>query len=269
MRATLVGREILLLILFVATGFRSSNAMVVLKRLSLSRQSIRRAATALEPAAPAPRLWNVANILTASRVGMVPLLGVVWCAPMAPTSSRLARTGIFGLAAVTDLLDGYIARRWSLQSKFGAFLDPVADKLMVACTLALLSAEWGLIVALPASIILCREIGVSALREWMAELGERNTVAVDMLGKLKTCFQLLSLTMLLAADPPTTAAVASMPRWRFPAPGAGLGLVGICSLYIATALTFISGQRYLVSAWPTLTSESRELERDKKTADQS
>lgn len=177
---------------------------------------------------------------------------------MGHSFSRVGRTGVFGLAAVTDLLDGYVARRWSLQSKFGAFLDPVADKLMVAVALALLSAEWGLIVALPASIILCREIGVSALREWMAELGERSTVAVTTIGKVKTCLQLLSLTMLLAADPCGTSG-ASLRRWRCPAPGAGLGFVGIISLYIATALTWISGQRYLLSAWPVLTSESREV----------
>ena len=139
---------------------------------------------------------NAPNILTAVRIFLVPILVVVFYLPFA--WSPLACAAIFALAAATDWADGYLARRLSQVSTFGAFLDPVADKLMVAVTLVLLlqrdPSPW---LAIPAAIIISREIVVSALRELMAELGQRATVAVAALGKIKTASQMTALLLML------------------------------------------------------------------------
>src|SRR5690606_27793354 len=114
----------------------------------------------------------------------------------------LFSAAIFGLAALTDWLDGYLARKLDQMTPFGAFLDPVADKLIVAVALVILvQSRPTLLVALPAMIIICREILISALREWMAEMGTRTSVAVSMLGKIKTTLQMIAIALLLLADP--------------------------------------------------------------------
>ena len=117
------------------------------------------------------RQLTLPDKLTLSRVVMVPVLIMLWCASfgLGPVALRAVRTGVFAAAAVTDFLDGYLARKMDLCTPFGAFLDPVADKLMVAAALMLLAGDWGRMVAVPAALIIGREIGVSALREWMAE----------------------------------------------------------------------------------------------------
>lgn len=181
----------------------------------------------------APGIWTVPNILTLSRVAAIPILGITW-------NSRRARTALFVAAAFTDWLDGFLARRMNLSSRFGAFLDPVADKLMVATALVLLSAEWGMVVAGPATCILCREVGVTALREWMAESGERDTVAVSFAGKVKTTAQLVAICVLLSSAPPVGT----------PSP---VAVAGLCALYVATTCTLVSGLGYLKAAWPVLT----------------
>jgi len=127
--------------------------------------------------------WTWPNILTLLRISMIPVLVVVFYLP--GKLMPLLCAAIFGLAAVTDWLDGYLARRLKQQSVFGAFLDPVADKLMVAVALVLLVESNGdLFFTIPVAVIIGREIAISALREWMSEIGERATVAVSIIGKV-------------------------------------------------------------------------------------
>ncbi|MBD9483924.1 CDP-diacylglycerol--glycerol-3-phosphate 3-phosphatidyltransferase [Pseudomonas sp. PDM14] len=178
---------------------------------------------------------NIPNLLTVLRVLLIPVIILLFYLPF--SWSYLAASGVFALAAVTDWFDGYLARRWEQSTPFGAFLDPVADKLMVAVALVLLVEEhanfW---LTLPAAIIIGREIVVSALREWMAELGARAHVAVSNLGKWKTAAQMVALVILLANPPHMTVWV-----------GLGFGL-----LIIAAALTLWSMLQYLLAAWPHL-----------------
>ena len=150
-------------------------------------------------------------------------------------------TAIFALAAITDLMDGYLARRLGQTSKLGAFLDPVADKLMIAVVLVLLVQEHPTIwLALPAAVIVGREITVSALREWMAELGARRKVAVSYLGKVKTVAQMLALLLLIYHAP-----ILGLPIYK----------IGMFSLYIAAVLTLCSMLQYIYLAWPELTDK--------------
>ena len=177
---------------------------------------------------------NLPNILTTSRIIMIPVFVVLFYVPAG--WHLLASAAIFALAAVTDWLDGYLARRWDQMTPFGAFLDPVADKLMVAVALAVLIEEHhNLLLTLPAMIIIGREIVISALREWMAEMGKRASVAVSFIGKIKTSAQMLSIIMLLANPPHTT-----------------LSGVGVVLLYCAAILTLWSMFLYLRAAWPDL-----------------
>ena len=181
---------------------------------------------------------NVPNTLTGIRIFLVPVLVIVFYLPFAWTP--MACAAIFALAAVTDWADGFLARRLSQVSTFGAFLDPVADKLMVAAALVLLLQRdpdpW---LAIPAAIIISREIVVSALRELMAELGQRATVAVATLGKIKTVSQMTALLLMLYS------------RDLGPIPVYWTGTV---LLYVATALTIWSMVVYLRVAWPVMTS---------------
>eukprot|EP00613_Pedinella_sp_CCMP2098_P060357 CAMPEP_0171985696 /NCGR_PEP_ID=MMETSP0993-20121228/274487_1 /TAXON_ID=483369 /ORGANISM="non described non described, Strain CCMP2098" /LENGTH=254 /DNA_ID=CAMNT_0012638575 /DNA_START=63 /DNA_END=827 /DNA_ORIENTATION=+ len=195
------------------------------------------------PAQLPNQLWSLPNKLSASRIAMIPILGLLWDIPH-------LRAGVFVAASLTDFLDGYLARKMKTSSRFGAFLDPVADKLMVATALVLLSGEWGMVVAAPAALILCREIGVSALREWMAEQQQRDVVKVSWAGKLKTVTQLIAISILLTTRPssllgPTADSHMSI----YSAAAAKAGLI---SLYVATAATIFSGWNYLRAAWPVL-----------------
>ncbi|UVE16059.1 CDP-diacylglycerol--glycerol-3-phosphate 3-phosphatidyltransferase [Pseudomonas sp. LS44] len=180
---------------------------------------------------------NIPNLITVLRVLLIPIFILLFYMPFA--WSHLAASAVFGLAALTDWLDGYLARRLEQSTPFGAFLDPVADKLMVAVALVLLVEEhanfW---LTLPAAIIIGREIVISALREWMAELGARAHVAVSNLGKWKTAAQMLALVILLANP-------ALMNAWV---------LGGYVLLIVAAALTLWSMLQYLVAAWPHLST---------------
>ena len=150
---------------------------------------------------------------------------------------HIVLASLFALAAITDWLDGYLARKMNLSSAFGRFLDPVADKLMVAAALVVL-VQWqpNIWMAFAAIVIISREITVSALREWMAELGNRASVAVSWVGKLKTTFQLISITVfLLNID-------ALMP-------------LSYILLYIAVILTLWSMMIYMKVAWPYLKAD--------------
>jgi len=189
-------------------------------------------------------MWNTPNILTLLRIVLIPVYVAIFYLPV--PWARLACALVFTAAAVTDWLDGYLARRMGQTSPLGAFLDPVADKLMVAVALVLLvQADPQPALALPAAVIIGREITVSALREWMAELGARARVAVSMVGKFKTTAQMVAIIFLILEELP------------FGVPLYGLGLVLI---YIAAALTLWSMVLYLKAAWPSLTATAQSLE---------
>jgi CDP-diacylglycerol--glycerol-3-phosphate 3-phosphatidyltransferase/cardiolipin synthase len=183
--------------------------------------------------------WNIPNILTALRIVLIPVFVGIFYLPSGTIPAHLVNlsaTLVFALAAVTDWLDGYLARRLNQTSAFGAFLDPVADKLMVAAALIVL-VEFGRVGAVIALIIIGREIAISALREWMAALGESKGVAVAMLGKLKTGFQMAAILFLLYFDSlgPLNAQ-----------------FIGTVLIYIAAFLTLLSMAYYLKAAWPQM-----------------
>lgn len=184
--------------------------------------------------------------LTLARIVMIPVLIAVFYLPWKWTS--VASMLVFVLAALTDWLDGWIARRYHLYSAFGAFLDPVADKLMVATALFLIvqthPTPW---MAFWAAVIVGREIAVSALREWMAELGQRATVKVQALGKFKTIVQMVAIACLLYSPSKVS------PDWLWM--GREVFLIGDWLLAAAALLTLWSGLQYLRAAWPVLRAE--------------
>ena len=149
--------------------------------------------------------WNIPILLTWLRILMIPVFTALFYLPANWITNNSiinwCAAGIFAAAAITDWFDGYLARRWQQTSDFGAFLDPVADKLMVAVALILLVAI-GRTYAIFAMIIIGREITISALREWMAQLGKRNSVAVATIGKFKTTAQMAAILLLLVYDSP-------------------------------------------------------------------
>ena len=184
--------------------------------------------------------------LTLLRILLIPVLVVTFYLPW--QWSNFASAGLFAAAAVTDWLDGWIARRYGLSSAFGAFLDPVADKLMVATALFLIvqghPTPW---MAFWAAVIVGREIAVSALREWMAELGQRATVKVAAIGKIKTVVQMCALLCLLYAVTPDKHPPRPQP-WL----GDPVFHVGDWMLAGAALLTLWAGFLYLRAAWPAL-----------------
>jgi len=188
--------------------------------------------------------------LTLLRIALIPVLVLVFYLPFSWTN--LAAAAIFGLASMTDWLDGWIARRFHQSSAFGAFLDPVADKLMVAVALFLIvqrhPTPW---MAVWAAVIVGREISVSALREWMAGVGQRTTVKVAVIGKVKTIVQMVALLCLLYALTPPAPLVQTNPWLR-----QEIFLLGDWLLAAAAVLTLWSGLIYLRAAWPTLRGES-------------
>lgn len=176
------------------------------------------------------------NILTALRIAFIPLIVAVFYLPF--DNSLYICAGIFALAAITDWLDGFLARRLNQTTAFGAFLDPVADKLMVSVSLGLLiDAHASIWMTIPSLIIIGREIVISALREWMAELGKRASIAVSIIGKAKTFLQMLAIFVLLSQSP-----------------GSEIAMVGMVLLYLAVVLTIWSMAQYIKAAWPALKS---------------
>jgi CDP-diacylglycerol--glycerol-3-phosphate 3-phosphatidyltransferase/cardiolipin synthase len=184
---------------------------------------------------------NLPTALTLSRIAVIPVFIIVFYLPVRWANDMC--TILFVLAAITDWLDGYIARKYSLTSRFGAFLDPVADKLMVTVALMLLISrnptEYpNIFLVIPSVIIVGRELAVSALREWMASAGESAKVAVSYIGKIKTVAQLVAIPMLIFKEPLFGI---------FPVADIGLVL-----LYMAAILTLWSMMIYLQGAWSTL-----------------
>jgi len=179
---------------------------------------------------------NIPNALTLLRIVLIPVFIVAFYLPVA--WNYQAACLIFTLAALTDLLDGWLARRLNQTSRLGAFLDPVADKLMVGVVLVLLvQKDPRALLALPAAVIIGREITVSALREWMAELGAASRVAVSIYGKFKTIAQMVALVFLVYGKP-----LFGLPVYE----------IGLVLLYAAAVLTLVSMIQYLLSAWPKL-----------------
>jgi len=183
---------------------------------------------------------NAPTLLTLARIVLIPVFVVAFYLPLA--RANLLCTLLFGLAAITDWLDGYLARRWNQTSPFGAFLDPVADKLMVAAALVVLvediATPW---IAVAAVVIIGREITISALREWMAAVGRRSTVAVSMVGKFKTTAQMVAILFLLYRDP--LLGVSTLET-------------GMVLLLISAGLTLWSMVDYLIAAWPIISSKA-------------
>ena len=180
--------------------------------------------------------WNVPNTLTWTRIATIPLIVLLFYMPY-PWAGPAAGV-LFAAAGVTDSLDGYFARRLGQISRLGAFLDPVADKLIVAVALVLLvSRDPRPLIALTAAVIIGREITISALREWMAEIGARAKVAVSQLGKIKTILQITGLSLMLYHRP-----LLELPTYA----------LGVALTEVAAAATLVSMVLYLRAAWPEL-----------------
>jgi CDP-diacylglycerol--glycerol-3-phosphate 3-phosphatidyltransferase len=176
------------------------------------------------------------------RIGIIPVFIVFFYLPF--KWAHIISLILFIIAAITDWLDGYLARRMEQTSAFGAFLDPVADKLMVAVALVLLvdvnpTSVHSIFIAVPAVVIISREIIISALREWMAEIGESAKVAVSVIGKIKTASQMTALILLL---------------FRYPLYGIPTADVGLLALYVAVLLTLWSMVIYVRAAWSVLSN---------------
>ncbi|RUO31553.1 CDP-diacylglycerol--glycerol-3-phosphate 3-phosphatidyltransferase [Aliidiomarina sedimenti] len=182
-------------------------------------------------------MWNIPNLLTSFRIFLIPVFLVVFYLPV--ENAHFLAALIFVLAAITDALDGWVARKFDQMTKFGAFFDPVADKIMVAAALIVVVEDYGsLWITVPGLIIISRELIVSALREWMAEIGKRSAVAVSSLGKVKTIAQMVALTGLL---------------WQA---NKGIEVIATMALYVSAVLTIWSMYIYLDNAWKDLTDES-------------
>ena len=193
-------------------------------------------------------MLNLPNILTIVRILVIPIFVLIFYLPV--SWGHPAAAAIFALACVTDWLDGYLARSLKQATQFGAFLDPVADKLMVSIALVMIVGEAqfqfvsatskmfalpAFMITIPAAIIVSREVVVSALREWMAEIGKRASIVVSSLGKIKTTVQMMALTVLVYCDPTTTASII---------------VIGYVLLYVSVILTIWSMVIYLKAAWP-------------------
>jgi len=183
-------------------------------------------------------MWNLPNRLTLLRISMIPVFVILYYLPWA--WSHVASAAIFGVAAITDWVDGYLARKLEQETAFGAFLDPVADKLIVIVALIILlethSTIW---FALPTLVIIGREVVVSALREWMAERGLRGEVAVSMIGKVKTWVQMAAIVFLLLS-----------------AEGVNLfSVLGYIGIYASAGLALWSMVVYLKQAWSQMQGE--------------
>lgn len=193
---------------------------------------------------------NIPNMLTWARILLIPVFVGVFYLPihwMDAQQQNIVATSIFVIAAVTDWFDGWLARKLNQTSEFGAFLDPVADKLMVGAALVVL-VQLGRVDAFVAIIVLGREISISALREWMAKIGASKSIAVSFVGKLKTAAQMIAIPVIL---------LQSSGTWLF---------VGARMLDVAAALTVVSMAYYLHQAWPEIKLRTGQSAEKKKFA---
>ena len=185
---------------------------------------------------------NIPNMVTLFRLVLIPILIIAFLLPGYPYKPAILAT-IFFFASVSDLVDGYLARLLKQESAFGAFLDPVADKLTVATAMILLLYEHpNLLMLFPTLVIIGRELAISALREWMASLGAQDTVKVNFIGKLKTVSQLWAIGFLMYFVPIGTFKPS---------------IIGYVLLYFATILTLWSMVVYLKAAWPSILGKQK------------
>lgn len=179
---------------------------------------------------------NIANLVTCSRVLMIPVVVALYYSSI--PHSNLYAAGVFAIASLTDWLDGYLARKLDQTSPFGAFLDPVADKLLVVMAMVLLAANytspWFVV---PTAVIIAREVFVSALREWMANCNQRNLVAVGYIGKVKTTVQMIAITLLIGVDVQSPPIIVQL---------------GYALIYVSAIFSMWSMVTYLRAAMPTL-----------------
>ena len=190
-------------------------------------------------------VFNLPIALTWLRIVLIPVFVAVYYLPdswLTPVAKNWTAMSVFAVAAITDWLDGFLARRLGETSAFGAFLDPVADKLIVSTALVLLvQADPQITLALVAAIIIGREITVSALREWMSQIGARAHVAVSIFGKWKTTLQIIGISFMLYRE-----RLFTLPIYR----------IGEWLVYVAAALTLWSMIDYLRAAWPAMRERS-------------
>jgi cardiolipin synthase len=192
---------------------------------------------------------NIPTLLTWLRILLIPIFVGAFYWPenlrtlgaMPSHHVNIFTASVFAIAAITDWLDGYLARRWNQTSSFGAFLDPVADKLMVAAALIVL-IEFGRVGAIVSLIIIGREIAISALREWMAGIGERSSVGVAMIGKIKTAVQMLAILLLLYWDDIELGSLGIFKTKE----------IGQVFIVTAAVLTLVSMAYYIKAAMPQI-----------------
>mmetsp|Transcript_26410 Transcript_26410/g.60332 ORF Transcript_26410/g.60332 Transcript_26410/m.60332 type:complete len:307 (+) Transcript_26410:73-993(+) len=228
----------------------------------------------LGPNAPPPGLlrrtlpsfpWHsLPNYLTYLRCLSIPIFLALCYYPVDFSNRAPVLSFLFAVASITDWFDGFLARRWDITSPFGAFLDPVADKLMVSTALIALAGRYGGIVAIPAAVIMAREVGVSALREWMAQQGKRDSVKVGMQGKVKAALTMVSLSLMLLV--PGNVGLEDVAWTKYLGPlgvggivetsqGAGLPWMlgpSLLMLFASAVITITSGSVYFKAAWPVL-----------------
>ena len=187
------------------------------------------------------KIYSLPNLLTFGRLLLIPIFVLMFYLPF--QSAHYFAAGIFLLASLTDWLDGYLARKWQQETLFGAFLDPVADKVLVSTALLLLVGVSKIhFITLPAIVIVGREIVISALREWMAEWGKRASVAVGMLGKIKTILQMVALVLILSFQ--------QISPW--------LAAMGVVLLYLAAVMTIWSMVAYMRIAYQVMLKAEEE-----------
>ena len=183
---------------------------------------------------------HIPNILTTFRVILIPVFVILCYAMQNPDQSNPYACLVFGIACITDLIDGFLARRLNENTRFGAFLDPVADKMIVCTALVLIVQNYSVaselisypaLITVPCIVIICREIIISALREWMAEMAKRDEVGVKWIGKWKTTFQMLAIGGLI---------------WRT---ADWMVYASVALLYVAVILTIFSMVQYIIKAW--------------------
>lgn len=187
-------------------------------------------------------MWTIPTLLTLTRIAAIPLIAGLFYLPIDNRSRNLLATLMFVVFALTDWLDGYLARKLNQTSAFGAFLDPVADKFLVCASLLVL-VHLGRVDVLVSLIIIGREIAISALREWMAQIGANRSVAVHMLGKLKTTMQMVAIPFLLYDG--VLFGVIDTAAW------------GFVLIWIAGILTVWSMVYYLQKAWPDILDHAK------------
>ena len=194
-------------------------------------------------------MWTIPNQITMFRIILIPVFVLVFYLPI--SWSNFGAFAVFWLASVSDALDGYLARKMNLSSAFGAFIDPVADKLMVVCALAMLIQDYQIwYITIPAAIMISREIFISALREFMSSRGCRNVIAVSNLGKWKTAAQMLGIMGLIWQPN------YDIPLILFYLPHEVINYAAYFFYTIATILTVWSMVEYFKAAWPILKEDN-------------